>query len=105
MLHDDVVKEAIISEFESAKAHSLCTSFADMWEEMDLWTWREAQDNIWLRTAKCLRELGMELDVPPSLETQMDNGMGWAQATRTLRRAYQRVRRIGGETATEGKKC
>ena len=104
LLHKDVVQKAMLRELEEAKAFSLCTSFQDIREEMELWTWQEAQGNVWLRTAKCLRELQMELDLPPGIEEEETGGLGWAKATRTLRTAYRRARSIGGEMSARRRK-
>ena len=104
LLHKDVVQKAMLRELEEAKAFSLCTSFQDIREEMELWTWQEAQGNVWLRTAKCLRELQMELDLPPGIEEEETGGLGWAKATRALRTAYRRARSIGGEMPARRRK-
>ena len=99
LLHKDVVRNMMIAELEKAKAFSLCEDFQDMWEEMDLWPWSEVQGNVWLRLAKCMRDLRMELELPPSIDNPDAGSIGWARATRTLRLAYRRACVIGGKCA------
>ena len=67
-------------------------TFQDMQEEMSLWDWNRARSNVWLCFAKCLQELGMEVEISPLQETtEDDTAWSWARATRQLRAALRRI--------------
>ena len=99
LMHEDVARQITIRELEQAKTQWACTSFADMRQEMELWSWDQANSNPWARMAKCYQLLNMDIELP--LEEDNANGrrVGWAAATRPLRRLKQRIDRVGGRYA------
>jgi hypothetical protein len=82
----------MLGMLEDAKIHSACLTFQDMQEEMSLWDWNQARSNVWLCFAKCLQELGVEVEISPLQETtEDDTSWSWARATRQLRAALKRI--------------
>ena len=52
LLHDDVTRQIIIKELQSALDAWMCLTWQDLVEEAALRTWEEARHNIFLRMAK-----------------------------------------------------
>jgi hypothetical protein len=50
--HDDVTRQIVLKELQSALDDWMCLTWQDLVEEADLRSWEEARHNIFLRMAK-----------------------------------------------------
>ena len=100
LLHDDTTRTCMLGMLEDAKMYCACLTFQDMREEMSLWDWNQARPNMWLRFAKCVQELEMEVEISSLREpTEDDSSWSWAKATRQLRAALQRIQETSSSVA------
>ena len=98
MLHDDVTRDCMLNALEEAKTLALANSFEEIQAEVVDWSWRQVNQNVWLRLAKGLSLCGMHMDLRlPDEQNGNDSAIGWAAATRPLRRALSRMRDISSD--------
>ena len=98
--HDDVARQIIRKELESALDLWTCTSWQDLVDEAALRSWEEARENMFLRLAKSSQVCRMKAsELPVSIfgELVTNEGISLMTVTRQLRRAAHRWREMSGD--------
>ena len=100
--HDDVTRQIIIKELQSALNLWMCTNWQDLVEEADLRSWEEARHNIFLRMAKSGNVCKMrEPELPECVFGAVAEGISLMADTRQLQRAANRWREMSGDWQQE----
>ncbi len=100
--HDDVARQIIRSELESALDLWTCTSWQDLVDEAALRSWEESRQNIFLRLAKNSHVCRMKAsELPVGIFGEANEGISLMAATRQLRRATHRWKEMSGDWQTE----
>jgi hypothetical protein len=102
--HDDVVRQIIRKELESALDLWTCTNWQDLVDEAALRNWEEARENMFLRLAKSSHVCRMKAsELPMSIfgELVTNEDISLMTATRQLRRAAHRWREMSGDWQME----
>jgi hypothetical protein len=67
----------------------------DLYDEMELWTWTEVQQNRWARAMKARNQVGVRPMWPVDEQEDEKKQLSWATATRPLRRLKARIVKVG----------
>ncbi len=90
LLHDDVMRDILLMEFQQAKEDWLCTTWDDILDEARLRLWNQAAHNMWLRLSKDLQFCNMWMSFSPVLEDLQGSGeLSWVRDTHHLRQVTQ----------------
>jgi hypothetical protein len=96
--HDDVSRQIIRKELESALDLWTRTSWQDLVDEAALRSWEESRENMFLRLAKSSHVCRMKAsELPVSIFGETNEGISLMSATRQLRRAAHRWREMSGD--------
>jgi len=53
---ENVVEKILLAGLNHTSDYWLCNSFAGLIEEMELWKWNDATEDLWSRLAKALQQ-------------------------------------------------
>ena len=84
--HDDVARQIIRKELESALDLWMCTSWQDLVDEAALRSWEESRESMFLRLAKSSHVCRMKVsELPVGIFGETNEGISLMSVTRQLR--------------------
>ena len=94
-MHEDVTRDCMVAALEEAKKEALVNDFEEMQVEVKGWTWTRVGKNVWLRLAKGLGMLNVNMELRLAEEGETGKlEKSWAESTRHLRQQLRRVKKI-----------
>jgi len=100
--HEDVFKNILLAGLNCTLDEWLCGRFfAELTEEIELWTWDETTGDFWTRKAKALQQSNISITCAEQLDSILASlhttgKMSWAAATRFIRECKIKIERIRG---------